>query len=159
MERSDPATDDPTSSTNGATNRRRSGRTVHKPVLLQEDPNVSQVSNGNGKRKRTDIRGGDMTDAQDDDSEEETSPEDSDDNADEEEVKEKNRKAAKSKKAASKPTAKKPKTTAGATTKLAVRPATNGFKKPAKPRKPRARANFTVADDGTGLYCESHTDD
>lgn len=95
-----------------------------------------------------------MTDAQDDDSEEETSPENSDGDADEEEAKEKNRRAAKSKKIQSKPAAKKPKTAAAMTTKLAVRPATNGIKKPAKPKKPRARANFTIADDGTGLYCK-----
>lgn len=95
-----------------------------------------------------------MIDAQDDDSEGETSPEDSDGDADEEEVKEKHRRAAKSKKIPSKPAAKKPKTAAATTTKLAVRPATNGFKKPAKPKKPRARANLTVADDGTGLYCK-----
>jgi hypothetical protein len=115
---------------------------------------MSQVTNGTGKRKRTDLRGGDMTDAQDDDSEEETSPENSDGDADEEEAKEKNRRAAKSKKIQSKPAAKKPKTAAAMTTKLAVRPATNGIKKPAKPKKPRARANFTIADDGTGLYCK-----
>ena len=154
MERSDPATPDPTSSANGATNRRRSGRTVHKPVLLQEDPNVSQVTNGSGKRKRADIRGGDMSDAQDDDSEEETTPEASDGDADEEELREQNKRAARSKKAQNKLAVKKPKTAAAKTTKLVVRPATNGFKKPAKPRKPRARPNFTAADDGTGLYCE-----
>ena len=153
MDRSSPATPDPSSNANGATNRRRSGRTVHKPVVLQEDPNVSQITNGNGKRKRTDIRGGDMTEVQDDNSEGETSPEDTGGDADEEEVKEKTRRAAKLKKAQSKRTAKKPKTTVGTTTKLAVRPATNGFKKPAKPKKPRARANLTVIDDGTGLYC------
>ncbi len=153
MERSEPATPNPTSSANGETNRRRSGRTVHKPVLLQEDPSASQATNGTGKRKRTDLRGGDMTDAHEDDSEGESSPEDSDGDADEEEVKE-SRRAAKPKKAQNKPAAKRSKTAAATTTKLAVRPATNGFKKPAKTKKPRARANFTVADDGTGLYCE-----
>ena len=154
MDRSSPATPEASSSANGANNRRRSGRTVHKPVLLQEDPNLSQVTNSNGKRKRTDPRGGDVTDAHDEESEEETSPDDSDGDADEEEVKEKNRRAAKLKRAQSKPAAKKPKTATATTTKLAVRPATNGFRKPAKPKKPRARANFTIADDGTGLYCE-----
>ena len=95
-----------------------------------------------------------MTGAQDDDSEEETSPEDSDGDVDEEEVKEKKRRAVKLKKAQSKPATKKPRTAAGTTTKLAVRPATNGFKRPARPKKPRARPSFTVADDGTGLHCK-----
>ena len=154
MERSGTATPEPTSSANGATDRRRSGRTVHKPVLLQEDPNVSRITNGNGKRKRTDLRDEEMAD-NNDGSDRETSHEDSDGDPDEEELREKNRRPQKAKKAQSKPAAKKPKTTHAKTTKLAVRPAANGFKKPPRPKKPRARANFSVADDSTGLYCRS----
>ena len=155
MERSDPATPEPISGANGATHRRRSGRTVHKPVLLQEDPNVSQITNGNGKRKRIDIRGGDVIDVDGEDSEGEITPEDSDGDPDEEELREKTRRAPRPKKVRGKPAAKKPKTTAMTMTKLAVRPATNGIKKSTRTKKPRARANFIVAENGTSLYCGS----
>ena len=148
MELSDPAS--PKYSANDAINRRKSGRAKQKPVLYQQDPNISIVSNASGKRKRAELQGGDVVNDNEDGSEEESTVSESDGDPDEEELKEKRRRVAKSKKGHSKPAAKKPKTSADATTKLPMRPATNGVKK-AKTWKPRARQNAAV-EDGTGLY-------
>lgn len=145
----------PTSSspaTNDATSRRRSGRAKYQPVLFQEDPNIPQSSSSTGKRKRTQLRGDDRG-AENSTSDEEESPEPESD-PDEEELKEKRRKTTKAKKPSGKPAAKKVKTN-GATTKLAVRPASNGFKKPAPPKKSRARPNPAVMEEESGLYGKS----
>lgn len=154
MELSDPASPNPPAP-NDATTRRKSARTRQKPLLLQEDPYVSNVGNGSTKRKRADLRDRDSPDPLDDVSDEETTFDESDGDPHEEELKEKRRKASKSKKenAASKPAAKKPKTVNAPTTKLAVRPAINGTKNAPKTKKPRARSNTVVSDGGTGLYC------
>ena len=147
MELSDPATP----ATMDAPNRRKSARTVQKPVSYQQDPIVSVGSTGSGKRKR----GGDPTDVDIDADPlgEETSSDDNESDPDEEELKEQRRRAPKVKRPQSKPAAKKPKTARPATTNLAMRPATNGVKKPTKPRKPRAKQNATDPDE-TGLYGE-----
>ena len=149
MEPSDPAPTSSSPAQNDSTNRRRSGRAKQQPVLFQEDPNIPQSSSSNGKRKRTQLRGGDAI-GDDASSEEEESPED-EGSPDEEELKERRRKAPKAKKPSSKPAAKKPKTN-GATTKLAVRPATNGFKKHAPPKRSRAKPSAAIVEDESGLY-------
>lgn len=150
MDLSDPATPQASSSPNGATSTRRSGRAKHKPVLLQTDPNASIVANGSGKRKRdanseevdVDIVGSESSDL-----------DESNGDPDEEELKEKRRKS-RSKKPTTRPAAKKPKTAVSKTTSLPVRPATNGVKKPSKPRQPRAKPTAVIDDDGTGLFCK-----
>ncbi|KAL8716067.1 MAG: hypothetical protein Q9225_006248 [Loekoesia sp. 1 TL-2023] len=150
MELSDPATPQASSSPSDATARRKSGRVKHKPVLLQSDPNLSILPNGNAKRKRT----ADVEEAEvDNPDSEESDPDESDGDPDEEELKEKRRKS-RSKKASTKPAAKKPKTSQLKTTNLPVRPAVNGVKKPSKPRRPRAKPNAALADQGTGLFSE-----
>ena len=146
MEPSDPVPTSSSPPTNGATNRRRSGRAKNQPVFFQEDPNIPQSSSSNGKRKRVNLRGGDATEEDGTSDEDESVQGESD--PDEEELKERRRKA---KKPSAKPAAKRVKTN-GVTTKLAVRPANNGFKKPAPPRKARARPNTAVMDEESGLY-------
>ncbi len=150
MESSDPTTPDTSVDMNGTANRRKSGRARQKPVLLNKDPNIPQISIGSGgKRKRADTRAEEVDELSDAD-EEESSHDESD--PDEEELKEQRRKASRSKKASTKPTAKKPKTGPTLTTNLAVRPAVNGAKKVAKPKQPRARPVKKAANAGTGLY-------
>ncbi|KAL8783911.1 MAG: hypothetical protein Q9195_009242 [Heterodermia aff. obscurata] len=152
MEPSDPvATSSSPATQNNATNRRRSGRAKHQPVLFHEDPNIPQSSFSNGKRKRTQAPAGDLT-ADEPGSEEEDESAESESDPDEEELKERRRKAPKAKKPSSKPAAKKPKTNGATTTKLPVRPASNGFKKPAAPKKSRARPNPAIVEDESGLY-------
>lgn len=149
MELSDPVTSESNLGPIDATNRRKSSRVRHKPVLLQDDHKISRSSNGTGKRKRggTIQEGG--TDA-DNISLDEAS--DSDGDPDEEELKEKKRKAPRVKKMPSKPAAKKPKTSDMRTASLPVRPAMNGVKKASKPKKPQAQSSGTVVKDATGLY-------
>lgn len=152
MELSDPATPDTSLDMSSAVNRRKSGRTIQKPVLLNKDPNIPQVSTGNsGKRKRADPPVQDLMDSSDAESEDEPSDDESD--PDEEELKERRRKASRPKKAPSKSVAKKPRTGPAITTNLAVRPAVNGAKKAARPKQPRARPAKNADDTGTGLYC------
>ena len=145
MEASDPATSD-------ATNRRRSGRVKSKPVLLQQDPNLPVAASGAGKRKRVDDA---ETEGEADLEDDLSSTDESESDPDEEELKEQRRKATKSKAARSKPAAKKPKTAAHAFQSLPIRPATNGVKKPAKPRSRKAPSRphevASVEDEG-GLY-------
>ncbi|MCJ1431277.1 hypothetical protein MMC27_000628 [Xylographa pallens] len=133
-----------------APNRRKSARTVQKPISYQQDQIVSIGSTGSGKRKRGDTTNVDI-DA--DSLGEETSSDDNESDPDEEELKEQRRRAPKIKRVQSKPAAKKPKTAGPTTTSLAMRPATNGVKKPTKPRKPRAKQNATDPDE-TGLYAD-----
>ena len=149
MESSDPTSPD-------ATNRRRSGRVKSKPVLLQQDPNVPVISSGGSKRKRPDDA---ETEAEDEPEEELSSLEESESDPDEEELKEQRRKARKPKAPRSKPTAKKPKTASHTFKSLPMRPATNGLKKPAKPKpKPRPRKapsrarEIASVEDEEGLY-------
>ncbi|MCJ1281553.1 hypothetical protein MMC26_000873 [Xylographa opegraphella] len=146
MEISDPAT--PTAM--DAPNRRKSARTVQKPILYQQDPAVSIGSTGNGKRKRAENTDVDI-DA--DPLGDETSSDDNESDPDEEELKEQRRRAPKTSRIQSKPATKKPKTARPATTSLAIRPATNGMMKPTKPKKPRAKPNATDPDE-TGLYAD-----
>lgn len=153
MESSDPATPDTSVDLNSTANRRKSGRARQKPVLLNKDPNIPQVSSSSsGKRKRADARveeAGEPSDTEEEDSSNDES------DPDEEELKEKRRKTPRSKKTSTKPAAKKPKTGPTLTTNLAVRPAINGAKKSAKPKQPRARPVKKIADAGTGLYGQS----
>lgn len=137
MELSDPAAPSSSPSINDLTSRRRSARVKQPPVPYW--------SSGE-KRKR------DILSEQDLDSEEESEPDGSDSGPDEEELKERRRKAPKAKNASNRPVSKKPKTVASMTTKLPVRSATNGFKKPAKPKKSRARPSAAVLDEEGGLY-------
>lgn len=152
MELSDPATPDTSFEMHDSHNRRKSGRQRQKPVLLQRDPNLSQVSNGIGaKRKLKETHEGDHEDAgdADEDEDEGTSPGESD--PDEEELKERRKRA--SKKGPAKSAPKKPKISNATITNLAVRPAVNGAKKSSKPKKPRAKAVGNAEDEGSGLYC------
>ena len=148
MELSDPATRAGDFGANDSTNRRKSGRPKQQPVLLQQDPNANI---GSVKRKRAELRNEVDDPDRENVSEDEESLEDSEGEADEEELKEK-RKKTRTKKLSSKPAAKKARLSNNSTTKLAVRPATNGVKKPSKPRKPRARVTSATEEDGTGLY-------
>ncbi len=149
MELSDPATPDTSLELHDTSNRRKSVRTRQQPVLLQQDPNLSQVPNGNSaKRKRAELRGGDLDELSADELDEESSSDESD--PDEEELKERRRKT---KKAPPKPAAKKPKTGSAMMTTLAVRPAVNGLKTASKQKKPSARPVKNAANGGTGLYC------
>ena len=141
---------DPVTSEADATSRRKSGRAKQKPVLYQQDPNISIVANGSGKRKRAEPVDIDV-DA--DSAEEESSLEESDGDPDEEELKEKRRRLPKAKTSRARPAAKKAKSANNGTTKLAMRPAINGIKKAPKPKKPRVQQ--IALDDGeedTGLY-------
>lgn len=153
MELSDPATPDTSVDMNSTANRRKSGRARQKPVLLNKDPNIPQLSVGSGKRKRADTRIEDIEGSMDTDEHSESSPEESD--PDEEELKEQRRKALRSKKTPSKSTSKKTKTGPALTTNLVVRPAVNGAKKATKPKQARARPVKNVADAGTGLFGQS----
>jgi len=145
MELSDPATPAPVD----ATKRRKSGRAIHKPVLYQPAPD-SSVAIGGGKRKRAAPA---ETEMEVDSMGEETNSEGDESEPDEEELKEQRRRARKVTKTQKKPASKKPKTTAGETTRLVMRPATNGTKKPSRSKKPSARQNI-ADDEGTGLYGE-----
>ena len=150
MDPSDPPTPDTSIEVQDTSNRRRSGRARQKPVLLQEDPNVMPTTRGgSAKRKLADYRDRENGDEQDADSDSEGDSGESD--PDEEELKEKRRKTAK--KAAAKPAIKKPKTSnAIKATVLPVRPAVNGVKKSAKPRKATAPRTSAIVGDATGLY-------
>ena len=118
------------SSAPDATNRRRSGRVVSKPVFYAEDLNVSVHTNGSSKRKRA----GNVENDIDSDNHE-----DSEDDFEDEQPKK-----SKGKKTARKPANKKPKTVQGAT-KLVMRPAVNGSRQPSKPKKSRARESTIEA--------------
>ena len=122
-----------------AIDRRKSGRAKQKPVLYQQDPTVPITTNGSGKRKRAETVNADVDDVDDvDGSENESTIDESDGDPDEEELKEK-RRALKIKNVPIRPAAKKPKKNLGAVTNMPMRPATNGIKKVAKPKKPRAQ--------------------
>ena len=151
MDLSDSVTPDTSLDMTSTNNRRKSGRAIRKPVLLNKDPNIPQVSVGNStKRKRVDAVQ-DLVDSSDPESEDEASDDESD--PDEEELKERRRKASKTKKAPIKSVAKKPRTGRGLTTSLAVRPATNGVKRNARPKPARAHPVKNAQDNATGLYC------
>ena len=135
-----------------APNRRKSGRAIHKPVLYQEDPNVSITTNGSAKRKREERVAADAGEEMG----HETSSNGEESEPDEEELKENRRRKPKAKKVLTKPAAKKPKTAKDDAVKLAMRPVTNGVKKASKPRKPRARVSVRV-EEASGLYGLSHS--
>lgn len=151
MELSDAAVSSSSPFNNDATNRRRSGRTKQQPVLYQKDPNIPYSSSGGEKRKRVASRGDDVVERVDD-SEDDSGSDGGDSGPGEEELKERRKRAPQARKPSVRPAAKKPRTSAAMTTKLPVRPATNGFKKPAKPRKSRARPSAAVLDEDGGLY-------
>lgn len=153
MNLSDPATPNGRTDMNGTTNRRKSGRIRQKPVLINKDPNIAQISSSGAKRKRADTVREEAEELSDADQDEESSPDESD--PDEEELKERRRKANRSKRAPTKPVTKKPKPGPGLTTNLVVRPAVNGVKKTSRPKQPRARPVKNAADNGTGLYGQS----
>ena len=150
MNLSDPATPNGSIDMNGTTSRRKSGRVRQKPVLINKDPNIPQISSSGAKRKRADTIAEEVEELSDAGLDEESSPEESD--PDDEELKEKRRKANKTKKAPNKPATKKPKAGPKLTTNLAVRPAVNGVKTTSRPKQHRARLLKNAADDGTGLY-------
>ena len=138
----------PNATPSDATNRRRSARTVQKPVLFQQDPNIPVTANGSAKRKRAERDAPASADA--------LGPESSSDHAeseaDAEETKEKRRRTAKSSKARDKATKKNVKAADSDGMKLAMRPATNGVK-PAKPRKPATKKRLPqlLGDDLYGM--------
>ena len=146
MQYSEPSTP----ATMDATNRRKSGRAVQKPVLYQQDPNLSIASSGSGKRKRGhDVGGDDVNDEEP--LAEESSPDEEDSEPDEEELKEQRKRAARGKKTQSRPATKKAKTGGNGTVKLAMRPATNGIRRATKPKAARARKKIGGFDDDS-LY-------
>lgn len=147
MDLSDPTTPNSSIDMNGTANRRKSGRVRQKPVLLNKDPNIPQITSSGAKRKRAATFVKDVEGESDGDMDEESSSEESD--PDEEELKERRRRT---KKAPSKPASKKPKAGSGLSMNLAVRPAINGAKKTSRPKQPRSRPVKNAADDGTGLY-------
>lgn len=152
MELSDPPTPDTSLDMSSTVNPRKSGRATQKPVLLNKDPNISQVSTGNsGKRKRADPPVQAVVDSSDAESEDEASDDESD--PDEEELKERRRKAPRPKKATRKSVAKKQRKGPALTTNLAVRPAVNGAKRAARPKQPQVRPVQNLEDTGSGLYC------
>jgi cohesin complex subunit SA-1/2 len=145
MELSDPAAP----ATPDATSRRKSGRVSQKPVLFAQDPNITAVRNGSAKRKRVARK---EPETEPETQGEESGSDEDESEPDEEEVKEKKRKAPKTKKPRGRPAAKKPKTSDGTPTKLAMRPAANGVRKP-RAKKARAAQKDAPDDEGTGLYC------
>ena len=148
MQSSDPAT--PASM--NATGRRKSGRAIQKPVLYQQDPNISINDSISGKRKRArndeteeDV---DLVDAESSLDEEESDP-------DEEELKEQRRRVARERKVLSKPATKRARPREDGSVKLAMRPATNGTKKASKPKAARGRRKAVttgIEDDLYGTY-------
>lgn len=150
MDHSDPSTPDTSVEVRNTPNRRKSGRARQAPVLLSQDPNhTEQITNG-AKRKRTELRGGEPLEVDEDEDESDDESDEEESDPDEEELKERRRKA--SKKVTSKPAPKKSRTSGPATTKLAVRPATNGTGKASKAQKSKARPTGAAAVDGTGLF-------
>ena len=127
--------------------RRISGRVKSKPALLSDDPYLSQASNG-VKRKRVELRDEELEILSDDELEGRRSSVD-ESGPDEEELKEQRSKA---RRGAKKPAAKKPAAKKSKTTTLAMRPAGNGVKKPARPKKSTTTATGNAGDDETGLY-------
>lgn len=115
------------SSAPDATNRRRSGRVVSKPVFYAEDEDTSAHTNGSSKRKRT----GNVEEDGNSDASEES----------EDDFENKQPRKSNGKKTTRKPANKKPKTVQGAT-KLAMRPAVNGSSRSSKPKKSRARESI-----------------
>ena len=143
------SSDSATPASTNATGRRKSGRAIQKPVLYQQDPNVSINDSTSGKRKRArndemeeDV---DVADAESSLDEEESEP-------DEEELKEQRRRAARERKVPSKPATKRPRTREDGSVKLAMRPATNGTKKASKPKAPRARKKTVAMHEEGDLY-------
>ena len=149
MELSDPATPRGSPNMNNAPNRRKSGRVTQKPVLLNKDPNIIQVSTSSGKRKRAESHVDEVEDSSD---AERSASSHNESDPDEEELKERRKKTARSRNPPAKSAAKKAKTGPSLTTNLAVRPAVNGVKKTTKPKKSRARPVQDGEDAGTGLY-------
>ena len=142
------ALDPATSSPADATNRRRSGRIVQKPLLYSKDPKIATPTNGVAKRKRAERVDGESQESEDEVEDEASS----EDEPTEETLNERKKKA---KKAPSrKPATKRVKTTRPESMKLAMRPAVNGTKKASKPRskKPRARVTMPAGEEATGLY-------
>ena len=146
----------PEGGTNNATNRRKSGREKKERVLYQQDPNVSIVSNGSGKRKRADAR--QIQEASDDAAEEteEDSEASSDEEPDEEELKGTRRKTStNAKKGPGKQSSKRVRTGKDTPSKLPIRTAaTNGIKKHIKPTKARANTAVTAESNSSDLYCK-----
>ncbi|KAL3467860.1 hypothetical protein BJX64DRAFT_124173 [Aspergillus heterothallicus] len=145
-------------------NRRKSGRATRKPELFSQTHGDSNgATAGGAKRKRTTT--GDEDEVEDVEEASESEDDNEEDEPDEEELREQRRAARKSsvKKAslASKPkaksqgsrSAKKPKVTGnGIANQLAFRPATNGGRPAARPRKPKVRPSLIAGE--RGLYVE-----
>ncbi|PGH12628.1 hypothetical protein AJ79_04126 [Helicocarpus griseus UAMH5409] len=167
-------------------NRRKSGRAKRKPELFSSAAYSSSrpSQGGNTKRKRNaqqeegeeddnDASDGGAEGVDEGQQDGEEGEEESDEEADEEELKErrkaerkraarsKKKEAKEPKKSSTKRTAKKPKITNGVTSELTLRPAVNGNRPAAKPKKPRVRPSDFA--DEYGLYAEvfgrGHTTD
>ncbi|KAL2819123.1 hypothetical protein BJX63DRAFT_28220 [Aspergillus granulosus] len=149
-----------------AGNRRKSGRATRKPELYSQTHGDSNgATAGGAKRKRITTGDEDENDVEDAEEASESEEDDEEDEPDEEELREQRRAARKSsaKKASSgsKPkaksqgsrSAKKPKVTGnGIANQLAFRPAANGGKPVARPRKPKVRPSLVAGE--RGLYAE-----
>ena len=148
MELSDPATPDTSIEVQDTSNRRKSGRARHKPVLLSQDPNLVQPDRaGSAKRKLAEVGDDGIEDAQ------QADESDADSNPEEEEEQVKPRKKAAKRE---KPAQKRPKPNkgagAGASKSLPVRPAVNGVRKTVKARKTRPQVQIEAIDETDGLY-------
>ncbi len=130
-----------------ATNLRKSGRAIQKPVYYEPEPIASANANGSAKRKRAE-----QTTVDVDEISEDSSDGESDESA--EEPTKQRRRATKPKNAQKKPAAKKPKTGQEEGLTLAMRPATNGVRKISRAKKSRARTGTSDVE-GTGLFGES----
>jgi cohesin complex subunit SA-1/2 len=143
--------------------RRKSGRATRRPELFSQTySDANGTTAGGAKRKRT-ATGDENEDEVEDVSDSESEEVDEDDEPDEEELREKRRAARKAsaKKTSSgtksKPktrgsrSAKKPKVTEnGIRNQLPLRPAANGKKLAARPKKMRVRPSLAAGE--TGLY-------
>ncbi|KAL2838291.1 hypothetical protein BJY01DRAFT_35194 [Aspergillus pseudoustus] len=152
--------------TSPAGNRRKSGRATRKPELFSQTHGDSNgATAGGAKRKRTTTGNENEDDVEDAEDVSESEDEDEEDEPDEEELREQRRAARKAsaKKASSgskpkaKPqgsrSAKKPKVTGnGIANQLAFRPATNGGRSAARPRRPKVRPSLAAGE--KGLYAE-----
>lgn len=149
MDHSDPSTPDTSMEVHDTSTRRKSGRARQAPVLLSQDPKLTQRPVNGAKRKWTELRGGGSPNVWNEEDSNDESDEDESD-PDEEELKDRRKKA--SKKVASKPAPKRSKTAGPTTTNLAVRPAANGVRKASRAPKSKARPSGAAAVDGSGLF-------
>lgn len=153
MDPPDRVTPDTSVEIQDTSNRRKSGRARHKPVLLSQDPNLAQSSRAGSAKRKLAALGDDTGEGEAErDEDEGADSKDSESSPAEEELRV-NRKNP-SKKLGTKRAQKKAKTNdvAGTSTTLPVRPAVNGVKKASRPRKAPSKASATEPDEADGLF-------